>query len=596
MSGAKTYLGPHVRTGPNSYELRPISVRASSLPTFSGSSGLYIDSGINDEHRRGGSSGSGKLSPLTPYIWDDFMGEHRINQSIIDSEYAEVFNKLIGAVANEVEQKKQSAKAGRHLTQVEAAKQDRNTTIDIIAVKEQEYQSKVESAHSLYGQNPFFLMKDLPFRKIVDGVNTVPSDLLGAYESINRAYRSALELKRISLENSFLAAQLAGLASKVIQAEAESQSGPDQVVSWLAERLYAVDAEKNIRIQLLLHFLQEELVSWTGSVEGITHSQSLEKYKTALNLIIAREQSAISTYVVANPNMQSPLSKPELEALKNLTNLQADTNLGKRWYDYHLSLLHSENIRHLTEATNAFGELSARARAAEGLLEHARLAAEAEAQRVAVERARIAAEAEAEALRVAAEVAAAQAEEAAYKAAVSFLADTNKHILEKYGANLSKTAQDLQANIAGKKIRNYSEALATFEKVRANPNLKLNAKDTQAVVESLNALDKASFADNVNRLGRAFGVVGNIVQAEAIREKTVIGFKTGDWKPLGLEIEALAVGKLAAFAAGIVFAGFFAMIGAPVIFSVPAVALMMAYATSYFDAKKVDEINGYFMN
>lgn len=539
MSGAEKYLGPHIKTGPNSYELGPVPIRAFRLPSFSGSDGLYINTGINDESRRGNSLGNDKLSPLTPYIWDDFIGEHRANQSIIDNEYNEIFNRITITISHEIEQRKQGAKAGQQLNQIDNAKKDQTTTINTIRLKEQEYQSQIDTAHSLYGQNPFFLMKDLPFRKVVDGVNSVPPDLFGAYAAIDRAYRSALELKRLSLENNILASHLAGLAKNLSQAETGSQAEPAQMPAWLAERLYTTNTEKDIRIQLLPHFLQEEIAAATGSVEGLTHSQSLEKYKATIDNIIARNQAAVGPYAVANPNIQLPLSKPELESLKNLVHLQANTNLGKRWDDYHISLLHSETARHLADATNAFGELIARAREAESSLGQIRLAAEAEARRVAAEQARIAAEAEvqrvaaeaAEQARIAAEAEAAeqariaaeaeaQAEEATYKAAVSFLADTNKYILETYGANLSKVAQDLQSNISGKKIRSYNEALASFEKINTNPNLRLNAKDTQAVVDALNALDKETFANNVNRLGKAFGVIGKIVQAEAIREKT----------------------------------------------------------------------------
>lgn len=127
-------------------------------------------------------------------------------------------------------------------------------------------------------------MKELPFRKVVDGVNSVPPDLLGAYAAIDRAYRSALELKRLSLENNILASHLAGLAKKLSQAESESQAEAAQMSTWLANR------------------------------------------------------------------------------------------------------------RHLTDATNAFGELIARAKESESLLEQIRLATEAEARRVAAEQARVAVE------------------------------------------------------------------------------------------------------------------------------------------------------------------------------------------------------------
>lgn len=183
----------------------------------------------------------------------------------------------------------------------------------------------------------------------------------------------------------------------------------------------------------------------------------------------------------------------------------------------------------------------------------------------------------------------AQAED--YKDAVSFLAATNEQILKKYGSNMSKISQDLQTNISGKKIRSYAEAMATFEKVKANPNIKLNAKDTQAVVDALSALDKATFADNVSRLGKAFGIAGKIVQADTIREKAVYGFKTGDWKPLMLEMEAMAIGTLAAAAAGAVLAAILGLISIPAVIAVPAVAILMALVASSIDASKADELN-----
>lgn len=182
----------------------------------------------------------------------------------------------------------------------------------------------------------------------------------------------------------------------------------------------------------------------------------------------------------------------------------------------------------------------------------------------------------------------AQAED--YKGAVSFLAATNEQILKKYGSNMSKISQDLQTNISGKKIRSYAEAMATFEKVKANPNMKLNAKDTRAVVAALNALDKATFADNITRLGKSFGIVGKLVQADAIREKAVSGYQTGDWKPLMLELEAMALsaGIGALLAVGIAFTfPVFATATAGIV----TVSLMMAITSAFIDDKTADEIN-----
>lgn len=91
MSGAGVYLGPHVRNGPGSYEIGPVRINAPRLPSFNSSQGLFINTGVGDDNRRGSSLGSGKLNPLTPYIWDDFMGIHRDYQLVIDTEFDDYF-------------------------------------------------------------------------------------------------------------------------------------------------------------------------------------------------------------------------------------------------------------------------------------------------------------------------------------------------------------------------------------------------------------------------------------------------------------------------------------------------------------------------
>ncbi|CRM30824.1 lipid II-degrading bacteriocin [Pseudomonas sp. 25 R 14] len=183
-----------------------------------------------------------------------------------------------------------------------------------------------------------------------------------------------------------------------------------------------------------------------------------------------------------------------------------------------------------------------------------------------------------------------EAEAEAYTDSLSFVATANEAALKKYGANLSKISTDLQANISGKKVKSYADAMKTFEKVRANPKMKLNAQDTQAVVNALNALDKATFADNITRLGKSFGIVGKIVQADAIREKAVSGYQTGDWKPLMLELEAMALsaGIGALLAVGIAFTfPVFATATAGIV----TVSLMMAITSAFIDDKTADEIN-----
>ena len=104
MSSTGTYLGPHIKTGPSSYLLGPIPITG-HLPTMTSMYMGNVAWGLYDGPRRGEGSGSGKLNPLTPFMWDDFVGEHKYLKIVIDEEYTGVFNKLSETVKNEIEQK-----------------------------------------------------------------------------------------------------------------------------------------------------------------------------------------------------------------------------------------------------------------------------------------------------------------------------------------------------------------------------------------------------------------------------------------------------------------------------------------------------------
>ncbi|MCK3844445.1 colicin-like pore-forming protein [Pseudomonas sp. W15Feb34] len=247
------------------------------------------------------------------------------------------------------------------------------------------------------------------------------------------------------------------------------------------------------------------------------------------------------------------MSKPELEALYALIELQKNKSTGPRWLDCHTSLLHSESVRQLTETSNAFKGMVARAKEAE-----AKQAADQQKQD--------------------------------YLDGLSFVADANEKALQKYGANLSGIAKALQSNVSGKNIRSYTQAMVTFEKVTLNQKTWLSHPDRQAVVNALNAFGKETFADNVTRLGKAFGVVGKIVQAEKIYNHTVHGFLTGDFKPLMLELEAMALGIGVGAVLAVVTAFFFPVFVTTTMGAV-VVSVMMASAAAYIDAEKVDQIN-----
>lgn len=113
-------------------------------------------------------------------------------------------------------------------------------------------------------------------------------------------------------------------------------------------------------------------------------SKALSKYRAALKQIIDANKAAVGRYEKANPAIKAPLSKPEFEALKNLVDMQANGTLGKRWQDYHASLLHKESARHLSATAKAFAGLSKRAWDAERKLQQIERAEAQEARALAV--------------------------------------------------------------------------------------------------------------------------------------------------------------------------------------------------------------------
>lgn len=426
MSDVGNYLGPHKQIAPGKYELAPIPVRTFA-PVRLGQGGYFSGSwGLNEGPHRGTGQGSGKLDPLTPFIWDDLMHEQQNAQAHIDLEYAGVFSNILMASNNEVEHARQVAGIG--LSPLQKVRADQEITLQVIHAKLLEYRAHSETAYSLYGHNPFFLMKDLSFRKIRESLASPVPDVSVAYAAIDRAYRAAMELRRLSWVMAIIANQLPELAARRVQVETATQTTRDAQQILSAERLSVVNLETNIRFQFLPGFLVERMAAVAGTTGG-SLSQTLTNYKFAADSISAAEQAAVRPYAIANPVINFPLSKPELEALKNLVDLQATTDLGKRWQDYHASLLHSESARHMAAAADAFAGLIVRAQEAERLQEQiriareqearqlqeqARLAAEAEARRVAEEQARIREEAriaaEAEARRIADEQARVAAE------------------------------------------------------------------------------------------------------------------------------------------------------------------------------------------
>ncbi|MDX9674309.1 MULTISPECIES: colicin-like pore-forming protein [unclassified Pseudomonas] len=358
---------------------------------------------------------------------------------------------------------------------------------------------------------------------------------------------------------------------------------------------------KTIRGDILKNYpLGNPMHGFTLAIESdyLARKHNLEHgLQTELNLIDSRHPPLTNptpdTWLNKATNIVNELLfQKNAELQQKLRDVQTARQHSKLQATYDAMLLNEQIANLQNRQTKLYAEIARRqaealaqqqaaeaARQAEEAQrrEHVHQAALAEAKRLQEEKNRIAAEAEAKRIDD-------------YKRAVAYVADANKYILEKYGANLHQVVMDLQKDVSGKKIRSYNDALQTFEQVRTNPRARLSAQDTRAVVDALNALDKATYADNVNRLAKGFGVTGKIVQAHSVIDKTVVGFREGNWKPLMLELESIAAGMGAGALLAVIAAYSFPALAITVP-GIVVVGLLIALAAAYLSADNVEKIN-----
>ena len=409
------YLGPHKKLGPGSYEIGSVVTRAPQIyPQLIEFGGGYNTWGLNEGPRRGEGGPSNIQTVAKPNVVAELLNDQIHNQADMERDYAVRLNGVKPDVEREVNTNKQVAKGSQPLTPAQAAAIDQQVTLDLVLSKINQYAELAPKTYGLYGQSPYFLMTYLSRQKIHDFIHSDnggnPREVLMAlYAQFDAVYKSAMDLKVLSLSIEILAEQLPQLALNRERSEGVAADAA------LYERLNTVAKERDLHARQLPDFLQSELLGTAGSVAGLKPSLVMAHYKATLERMAASKIAAIKPIVAPtpyerggitysppahNPKINAPLRQPELQALYELVHLQTHTQLGTKWITYHDALLKRESARHLTATAKAFGGLAERADRAEHLIdaklladEQARAAAVAEAKRVAEEQARVAAEA-----------------------------------------------------------------------------------------------------------------------------------------------------------------------------------------------------------
>lgn len=407
----------------------PDRVPLSPLPPLSGTG--YGGWGLDVGRPRG----TGGPSPFAQEKgWRTVFGEEFTAVNNIHAEqYAPALEQLPAQISAEraaIEQQAIAGAVGQPVQHLELRQQLATTSLQ---QRRAEYLQIAPVAISFYGAIPFYKRYD-SFATRLNDDGAFPMGTSGevwgrqVWETFNASVDAAYRLHIAAQKFQALAVDLPEMARQVDEAEIAQ---PAVDLPKAIERRYGqILHEQQICFDCLPSFLQYQVAQSTPTQETDTLIQRFSAYVNTANALITAKQTEIPAFSDSNPNIVSPLSKPQTEALQDLVDEQATRRAGVLWADYHRALALTESIRYLQQFSASMANLTQRAMEMEQL--QARIAAEhaaaEEAARQEAEAARIASEEaarqQAEAERIAAEEAARQQAEAA-RQRISYINDTH---------------------------------------------------------------------------------------------------------------------------------------------------------------------------
>ncbi|MFB0713956.1 colicin-like pore-forming protein [Buttiauxella noackiae] len=175
----------------------------------------------------------------------------------------------------------------------------------------------------------------------------------------------------------------------------------------------------------------------------------------------------------------------------------------------------------------------------------------------------------------------------------------SKPLGDKYKTLAGEIAANIK-NFQGKKIRSIDAAMISLNKVLSNPKMKINEGDKAALINAWNHLNATDMAYKYGFLGKAFAAADIVMKIEKIRTKTIEATKTGNWKPVLLEVESWVLSGMAAgFALSIV--GSLSILlaattGLPLTVLTVLGIVGITLAASLIDDKLADKINNWLIS
>ena len=310
-----------------------------------------------------------------------FDEERQFNEQHYAAQYAPLLSNLANKISAERAQIFHQANAltGNAFAK-RSAEQHQLTTF--INATRKEYLSVLPDALSFYGAVWFYKRSDSLMTRIYDpGVFTQRDEAFSKEferrvdKSIDGAYQ--LHLKAITIQS--MSDGFAELAATVDQAE---QSAPEfDLAKAIERRTLQLQEERRICFECLPNFLQNQLVQATPIEPTLNLTATLSAYKASALSAISALQTNVPAFSSTNPEIVSPLSKPQLEALQHLTDEQRLKRAGPLWAEYHRALALNESVRYLQRFTGVSDNLIQRALEVEQLQEMHAAALKQEAAR-----------------------------------------------------------------------------------------------------------------------------------------------------------------------------------------------------------------------
>lgn len=159
---------------------------------------------------------------------------------------------------------------------------------------------------------------------------------------------------------------------------------------------------------------------------------------------------------------------------------------------------------------------------------------------------------------------------------------------EKYKAVAKEIANDIK-NFQGKTLRTHKQTMASLNKILANPGMKINKGDRDALINAWKSFKAGDTAKKLGNLSRAFKVADIALKTEKVREKSIHGYETGDWGPLMLEVESWVLSGMAAGVAIGLFGAILSMLPVSGL-ALTALTIVGIMAISYLSSKIDDKI------